>query len=167
MLWPHAVPLPLATFSDVTMAVATGQADAGILPVENSIFGKVDAALDAITAATDLQVVGETTLSIHQCLVGSAGATLEAVEVVESHHVALAQCARFLSRLPNARTRAVEDTAGAARAVAESRDCRRAAVASARAAGIYGLVILAHDIEDRSDNHTRFLAIARKPGPTS
>jgi prephenate dehydratase len=167
MLWPDARPLPCRTVFDVTRAVLDGEADAGVLPVENTIFGNVDAALSAIASATELHVVGETTLNIRQCLLASADATLEHIEVVESHPVALAQCGRFLSLLSNARVKAVDDTAGAARAVAESRDPRRAAVASARAAGIYDLVILADHIEDRSDNQTRFLAIARKPQATS
>lgn len=163
MLWPHAIPLPLRTMSDVTAAVSAGEADAGVLPVENTIFGRVEGALSAIANATDLHVVGETTLDIRQCLLGSEAATLEGIEVIESHPVALAQCGLFLARLPNARLQAADDTAGAARAVAESRDPRRAAVASARAASIYHLVILADHIEDRSDNQTRFLALERKP----
>lgn len=163
MLWPDALPLPLRTVADVTAAVSGGRADAGVLPVENTVFGSVDAARDAIANAADLYVVAEFVLNIRQCLLGSADATLDCIEVVESHPVALGQCAKFLSQLPSAREQAVGDTAGAARAVAESSDPRRAAIGSARAAGIYGLTILADHIEDSSDNQTRFLAIAATP----
>lgn len=162
MLWPTARPLPLKTVTDVTRAVLTGDADAGVLPVENTVVGSVDAAQDAIADACDLFVVAETVLNIRQCLLGSAGAALDRIEIIESHPVALAQCSRFLSGMPDAREQAVSDTAGAARSVSESRDPRRAAIGSARAAGIYGLTILADHIEDSSDNQTRFLAIARE-----
>jgi prephenate dehydratase len=162
-LWPHAEIVPCRTASDVTAAVSLGKADAGVLPVENSIAGAVSASVDAIVAASDLHVVGEITLDVRQCLLACAGATLDGIEIVESHAVALAQCERFLSSLPNARVQAVDDTAGAARAVAESGDRRRAAVASARAAKVHELVILADHIEDRAGNQTRFLAVERKP----
>jgi prephenate dehydratase len=163
ILWPHAQPLPLRTVRDVTSSVSARTADAGVLPVENTVFGSVDAARDAIALAGDLYVVAEFVLNIRQCLLASADALLDCIETVESHPVALGQCAQFLSRLPNARERAVNDTAGAARAVAESGDPRRAAIGSARAASIYGLTILADHIEDSSDNQTRFLAVATTP----
>lgn len=163
MLWPHAVALPLRSVFDVARAVSAGNADAGVLPVENTVFGSVDAARDAIANASDVFVVAEFVLNIRQCLLGSADASLDCIETVESHPVALGQCGQFLSRLPNAREQAVNDTAGAARAVAESRDPRRAAIGSARAASLYGLTILADHIEDTADNQTRFLAIATTP----
>jgi prephenate dehydratase len=162
-LWPHAEPVPSRTFVDVVRATSTGKADAGVLPVENTVAGGVVAAYDALANAPDLHAVAETILKIRQCLMAPAGATLDSILVVESHPVALAQCEVYLSRLPNVRAQAASDTASAARVVAESRDPRRAAIASRRAASRYGLVILADHIEDRPDNQTRFLAIARTP----
>lgn len=162
-LWPHAELVPLRTVAGVARAVLLGEADAGVLPVENTIAGGVDAALDAIASAQNIYAVAETILNIRQCLLALPGAALSGIEVVESHPVALAQCASFLARLPHVRERAAFDTAGAARAVSESRDPRRAAIASAVAARRYGLAILADHIEDRPDNQTRFLAISRSP----
>lgn len=163
MLWPTAESLPLRDFVDVTTAVSNGAADAGVLPIENSIFGSVDAVQDAIAYAANIFVVAEMVLNIRQCLMGTSDATLDSIEAVESHPVALAQCSRFLSRLTNVRGQAVSDTAGAARVVAEARDPRRAAIANARAAEIYGLKILADHVEDNADNRTRFLGIALEP----
>ncbi len=112
MLWPSAEPLPLRDFVDVTNAVANGAADAGVLPIENSIVGNVDGVQDAIANAANLFVVAEAILNIRQCLMGTSDATLDSIETVESHPVALAQCSRFLSQLKNVREQAVSDTAG-------------------------------------------------------
>lgn len=145
----------------MAQAVERGEADAGVLPVENSVAGGVVAAYDALVDAPSLHAVAEAILSIRQCLLGIEGAAIDHIDFVESHPVALAQCAAFLARLPRARHRAAEDTASAARAVAESRDPRRAAIASSLAAARYGLAILADHIEDRHDNQTRFLGVSR------
>jgi prephenate dehydratase len=155
--------VPTRSPSEVTRAVANSDADAGVLPVENTVAGGVVAAYDALAAAPSLHAIAETILRINQCLVAVKGATLESIEVVESHPIALAQCAAFLARIPRVREQAAADTASAARAVAESRDVRRAAIASRHSAERHGLVILAEHIEDRPDNQTRFLAIARAP----
>jgi prephenate dehydratase len=162
-LWPHADPLPARAMTDVAQIVSSGEADAGVLPVENTVAGSVLPALNALVNAPVVHVVAETILRIRQCLIAPVGATLEQIEVVESHPVALAQCALFLSGLPHIIEQAVSNTAVAARSVAEHNDPRRAAIASARAAARYGLAILADHIEDRHDNQTRFLAIARTP----
>ena len=162
-LWPDAEPVSLRTVADVARAVSSGRADAGVLPVENTVAGGVLAAYDAIADAPNVYAVAERIHRICQCLLAPANATLAGLEVVESHPVALAQCSAFLARISHVRAQASWDTAGAARAVAESGDTRRAAIASSRAAERYGLTILAENIEDRSDNQTRFLAIAREP----
>jgi prephenate dehydratase len=162
-LWPQAEPIPLRTVADVARAVACGDADAGVLPVENTVAGTVVASYDALVATPTLHVIAESILRIHQCLLGCPGATLDDIEVVESHPVALAQCGAFLATLPHLHQQVASDTAGAARAVAESRDRRRAAIASEHAARRYGLVVLADHVEDRPDNQTRFLAIATVP----
>jgi len=153
----------MRTVADVARAVSRGEADADVLPVENIIAGGVVAAYDAIANAPDLHVIAEAILGIHQCLMAAAGTTLDRIEVVESHPVALAQCALFLARLPLIRQEAAFDTAGAVRAVAEARDPRRAAIASQHAAALHWLMVLADHIEDRPHNQTRFLAVARAP----
>jgi prephenate dehydratase len=162
-LWPDAEAVPTRTVGDVARAVSSGTVDAGIMPVENTLAGGVVAAYDALADTTGLHAVGETILAIRQCLMAPAGATLETIDLVESHPVALAQCSMFLARFPHVRAQPTYDTAGAARAVAGARDPRRAAIASRHAATRYGLVILADHIEDRPDNQTRFLAVARDP----
>lgn len=161
-IWPRATAVPLRTARDVARAVAEGRVDAGVLPVENSVAGGVVAAYDALADELGLHAIAEAILEIRQCLVGIEGATLDEIELVESHPVALAQCSRFLERLPRARQRAAADTASAAHAVAESRDRSHAAVSGRNAATRYGLAILADHIEDRPDNQTRFLAVARR-----
>ena len=160
-LWPRATPIPASSARDVARAVAEGRADAGVLPVENSVAGGVVASYDALADESELYAVAETILAIRQCLAGIHGATLDDIELVESHPVALAQCSMFLRGLPRARQLATADTAGAAHAVAELRDRRHAAVCGRKAAARYGLAILADHIEDRPDNQTRFLAVAR------
>jgi prephenate dehydratase len=152
-----AVAMP--TFSAVCDAVASGSADAGVLPLENSLAGTVGDALDAL-AAGSLMVVGEVLQPIRHHLLVLPKATLAGVEEVRSHWQALSQCDRFLSRqswnvVPAA------DTAGAARQLASEGDARVAAIASERAASLYGLSIAARDIQDASENVTRFAVIAR------
>lgn len=164
-LWRgDAYPLPCATFEDVTRAVREGQAHFGVLPVENSIAGPVRDSVAAI-AASGLTTVGATELPIHLHLLALPGATIESLRSVESHPVALRQCRNYLGARPWLSVREVLDTAGAARAVAAGRDRTRAAIASARAAELTGLVALAEGIEDRADNVTRFTIVAREPAP--
>lgn len=162
-LWASATPAPQRSLADVLRSVATGEADAGVLPVENTVAGGVVAAYDALAAVPDVHVIAETILSIEQCLLALPGATLEELSVVESHPVALMQCGEFLSRFPGLRQQASSNTATAAHDVAVAGDRTRAAIAGKRAARRYGLAVLVEHIEDRPDNQTRFLAVARQP----
>lgn len=152
-----STPLPMPTFSAVCAAVESGGADAGVLPLENSLAGTVGDALDALASGT-LRVVGELLLPIrHQLLVGP-GVALEEIRRVSSHWQALAQCERFLDGrgwqvIPAA------DTAGAARALAASGERDAAAIASARAAERYHLEIAVADIQDADHNVTRFAVL--------
>ena len=159
---PEAVPLPRREFRDLGDAVTAGEADYGMLPIENTLAGSVLAAHDVLLAS-DLQVVGEVIRPIRHCLLAVRGATLEGVRRVLSHPVALAQCTRYLMAHPAMEAVAVYDTAGAAREVAEREDRTVAAIAAEGAAGRYGLAILDRDVQDRHDNQTRFLVVA-KPG---
>lgn len=153
------------TFADVTAAVAAGAADRGMLPIENTIAGSIGGAHDAIVATPGLRVIGETVIAVHHCVLGLAGATIDAVRTVLCHPVALDQCRKFFVQQPQMTVQPSYDTAGAAMEVSQLSNPEVAAVASRRAALLYGLQILRADIEDRSDNQTRFLAIARTPRP--
>ena len=157
--------MPCSEFGDVTHAVRTGAADFGLLPIDNTIAGPVRASIDTI-AESGLHVVLTSDMPISLCLVALPGATLETLRTVESHPVALRQCARFLAEHPHLAAREANDTAGAARLVSTSGNASRSAVASARAATVYGLVVLKHGIEDAKGNTTRFVVVAREPAQT-
>jgi prephenate dehydratase len=154
-------PIPCRENRDVVRAVANGTVDLGVLPLENTLAGTVTASYDAIADEPAVHVVGEVVIPIHHCLLGVPGAALRSLRVVESHPVALAQCAGFLEQHQWIEARAAYDTAGAAREVARVNDPTRAAIAGRPAAERYGLVILAADVEDRPDNQTRFAVISR------
>lgn len=154
----EAVPCP--TFEDAFQAVSLGEADLGMIPIENSVAGRV-ADIHHLMPTAGLHIVGEWFLPIRNQLVAPKGSTLGGLKVVESHIMALGQCRKFLRNL-GVTTRVAADTAGAARAVAESGDKSRAAIASRLAAEIYGLTILAPDIEDESHSTTRFVVLARE-----
>jgi prephenate dehydratase len=150
---------PKSTFSAVCDAVEYGTADAGVLPLENSLAGTVGDALDAL-AEGSLTVVGELLLPIRHQLLVLPGVAIDEIEWVASHWQALSQCERFLAGrgweiVPAA------DTAGAARELASRGDMHAAAVASERAAQEYGLEIAARDIQDSQHNVTRFAILAR------
>ena len=152
---------PMPTFSAVYASVASGTTDAGVLPLENSLAGTVGDALDPL-ATGPLTVIGEVLQPIHHQLLVVPGVVISDVEHVTSHWQALSQCERFLSEhgwhlIPAA------DTAGAARQLAVDRDPHVAAIASDRAAELYGLEIAARDIEDASHNVTRFAVISGVP----
>lgn len=160
-LWKSdATPLSCHRFSDVIAAVEEGRAELGLLPTENSIAGSVHEAQAAI-AASALVVVRGTSLPIHLTLLALPGATLESLRSVESHPVALRQCAAFLRAHPQLVAREAQDTAGAAREVAMAGDRTRGAIASSRAGVLNGLVTLAEGLEDRADNVTQFAIISR------
>lgn len=156
--------VPCREFRDVTRAVAGGQADFGVLPVENTLAGSVGAALDALLE-TDLEIEGEVIRPIRHCLLGLPEATEEGLKKVVSHPVALVQCVRFFEGRIDVEAVAVHDTAGGARLVAEGGDPTVGALASETAAERYGLRVLARDLQDRPDNSTRFFVIA-PPGST-
>lgn len=153
-----AVPLACATFEDLFAAVASGVATHGMVPVENSLAGTVRETWDLL-AASDMPVVGERLLPVRHCLLAPRGTRLADVRVAYSHPQALAQAGPWLIEnqiLPRAAT----DTAGAARELASRHEPGAAAIASARAALIYGLDVLAEGIQARDDNTTRFFVIA-------
>lgn len=155
----EAEPIPRKTIPAVFMSVEAGEAEAGVIPVENSIEGGVGESYDSLLT-TSLKVVGEINLRISHCLIGVEGATLEGLKRVVSHPQALAQCRAYIASL-GLEPVSHYDTAGAVRYVKELGDKTVAAIASARAAEIYSMTILARGIEDYGRNYTRFLVIGR------
>jgi len=154
------VSVPERGFSDVVAAVNDGRADYGVLPVENTIAGTVVDAKRAL-AESALRTTGDVTVPVNQCLLAIPGAALDDLTTVLSHPVALAQCTRFLSAHPRMQAFPSFDTAGAAREVATAADIAIAAIAGRRAAALYTLDVLAEGIQDRADNETRFVILAR------
>lgn len=158
-LFPGDDPLPRETFAEVFEALATGSAQAAVVPVENSQAGAVVDVYDLLRRHQDARIVAEAKLRVRHHLLGLPGARLEEVRTARSHPQALAQSAEWL-RERGIRPVVAFDTAGAAAEVAELRDPSVAAVASARAAERYGLAVLARGVETAADNMTRFFALA-------
>lgn len=163
--WPDgAISLPCATFPEALDAVVDGRADFAVVPVENAIVGPVRVALDALAACGDAVTArAELRVPIHLCLLAPAGASLAELREVRSHAVALAQCRIFFARHPWLISTPHDDTAGAARDVAEARHRTWGAVAGEMAAQRYGLEIIARNIEDVPASWTRFLVVSRSP----
>jgi prephenate dehydratase len=152
--------VPFRTFDDAAEAVARGMVDYAVLPVENRIAGTVPG-MAAIVARPDFQTVAEVVIPVHHFLMAPHGSSVERLHSVLSHPVALAQCGRFFARHPNLERTEWFDTAGAAQHVASLNNPQVAAVAARGAATLYGLAILAENIEDRPDNATRFAVLTR------
>jgi prephenate dehydratase len=159
-VFPEMEPLPCPTFEDAIAAVRSGEARRAMLPVENSLYGRV-ADIHHLLPESGLYIIGEHFVPIRLQLLGAPGATLAAIKEAQSHTVALGQCRRFLK---DHAIRPVigSDTAGSAKQIAEAGEPTRAAIASRLAGEIYGLDVLAEDIEDADHNTTRFLVMARQ-----
>ena len=158
--YPRFAPLPCPTFEDAFTAVASGEADLGMIPIENSVAGRVSD-IHHLMPNAGLHIVAEHFLPIRNQLMAPKGATLKGLKTVESHIMALGQCRKFIRKL-GVKALVAADTAGAAREVAEHGDPTRAAIASTLAAEIYGLDILARNIEDESHSTTRFIVLSRE-----
>jgi prephenate dehydratase len=159
--FPDYESLPCATFEDAFEAVKSGVADLGMIPVENSIAGRV-ADVHHLLPSSGLYIIGERFKPIRFQLMANRGVKLEDVKTVASMPIALAQCRKVLRKL-GVKLAAASDTAGAAKDLAEHPDPARAAVSPRLAAQLYGLDILLEDIEDEHNNTTRFLVMAREP----
>jgi len=157
--FPDHEPLPCDTFDEAFEAVKTGVADLGMIPVENSIAGRV-ADVHHLLPSSGLYIIGERFKAIRFQLMANKGVTLDTVTTAVSMPIALAQCRQSLKKL-GLKTAAAADTAGAAKALSEHPDPTRAAVSPRLAAQLYGLDILAEDIEDEHNNTTRFIVMAR------
>jgi len=158
--YPDYLPQPCPTFEDALGAVASGEAELGMIPLENSLAGRV-ADIHHLMPTSGLHIVGEWFLPIRNQLMAPKGARLADIKTVESHIMALGQCRNYLRRL-GVKTMVAADTAGSAREVAERGEKSRAAIASRLAAEIYGLDILAEDIEDEAHSTTRFIVLSRE-----
>ena len=159
--YPDHEPVACESFEDAFAAVAGGRAELAMIPIENSVAGRV-ADIHHLLPESDLQIIGEAFQRVRHQLLGLPGARLGGVRTVHSHPHALLQCREFI-RSRRFRPVAEADTAGAAILIAKSQDPQKAAIASALAAGIHGLSVLAPDIADVSRNVTRFLVMAREP----
>jgi prephenate dehydratase len=163
--YPDYEPLPCPTFTDAFAAVQSGEADLGMIPIENSVAGRV-ADIHHLMPESGLSITGEYFLPIRHQLMAPKGAKLAGIKSVESHVMALGQCRNIVRRL-GLKPIVAADTAGSAREVAERGDPTRAAIASRLAAEIYGLDILAEDCEDEAHNTTRFIVLAREAEPAT
>ena len=152
----------VASFAAVAEAVARGETELGMLPLENSIAGPVPG-VQALIDRHDLEVVARRDLPVRQHLMARPGVALDEVRVAVSHPMALAQCLRTLAEL-GLDTEEAANTAMAAQALAGSDDRSRAVIASGAAAEAWGLAVLRHDVHDRPDNHTTFAIVARRNG---
>jgi prephenate dehydratase len=159
--YPGYAPVPCPTFEDAFAAVRTGKADLAMIPVENSVAGRV-ADIHHLMPESGLHIVAEWFLPVRHQLMALPGATLKTIHSVESHVMALGQCRKVIRAL-KLKSVVAADTAGSARIVSESGDTSRAAIASELAAKIYGLKIVKRNVEDEAHNTTRFIVLARRP----
>jgi len=159
-VYPDAEAMACATFEDAFAAIASGQADLGMIPIENSVAGRV-ADIHHLMPDSGLHIVAEHFMPVRHQLLAVKGATRADIKTVESHVHALGQCRKVIRQL-GIRPIVAADTAGSAREISEVGDKTRAAIATRLAAEIYGLTILAEDVEDEAHNTTRFIVLARE-----
>jgi prephenate dehydratase len=153
--------IPCESFDAVFAAVEESVCGYGLIPIENSLAGSIHRNYDLLLR-NDLWITGETYLRVEHCLIGLPGASKGHIREVLSHPQALAQCEGYLRGL-NVNATAAYDTAGAVRLIREQGDPSIAAIASRRAGEVFHMQILEENIEDRSTNITRFLAVAKNP----
>jgi prephenate dehydratase len=161
---PGAVePVPLASINDTVLALRDGRLELAIVPIENSLEGSINVTLDLLAEqAPAVQIVGEALLRVRHALIAAEEVALAVIATVVSHPQVPGQCTRFLrSELPGAVIRSAASTAEAVRAVVTAQDRTTAALGTALAAEIYGGTVLRRGVEDRADNETRFVWLAR------
>lgn len=157
---PECDLMPMADFEAVALAVCQGSADVAMLPVHNNLVGPIDAVL-VLLAHPELRTIGERELKIRLHLLARNGTRMDAIREVSSHRAALDQCAAFVTQHALG-TVVTPSTAEAARQVSETTDPARAAIASEAAAELYGLSILARDVQDDAGSLTRFSIVERR-----
>jgi prephenate dehydratase len=161
VLFPDAEPMPCDTIRLTFSRVTSGEADFGVVPVENSQAGSVNETYDLLLRSSLVKVVGEVVIRVDHALLAPPGARLEGIRRAYSHWQALAQCEEFLTShhidpVP------VHDTAGGARMIAERKRTDEAAIASVEAGSRLGLTVLAEHIQTYPDNFTKFGVIGTK-----
>ena len=154
-----------ASFADVFKNVLSGKAGFGIVPLENSLAGSIHENYDLLLQYPDIKIVGETKLRIEHHLIALPGTSMDQIKTVYSHPQGLAQCRDFLDGHPDWEQIPFYDTAGSVAMVAEKKDSSIAAIASEKAAGVYGMEILKNGIETNPRNYTRFAVITREDQP--
>ncbi len=168
-IWPSgAFSVPCKSFEGALEELISGRAGFSVIPEENRIAGKVDAAIAAVAAVrSDIRVITKYVLPIRMALLAPLGASIGDLHTALSHKVALAQCSLFFAAHPRITPRAHYDTAGAAHEVSQMNDLSIAAIASVHAASRYNLSVLADSIQDVPDNWTRFLVLQRRGESTT
>ena len=164
-VYPDYEAVPCPTFEDAFAAIGSREAALGMIPIENSVAGRV-ADIHHLMPDSGLHIVAEHFMPVRHQLLAPKGTRIEDIKTVESHVHALGQCRKVIRKL-GIKPLVAADTAGSAREVAEAGDKTRAAIASRLAAEIYGLDILAEDIEDEDHNTTRFIVLSRESRWTS
>ncbi|HEX8446003.1 MAG TPA: prephenate dehydratase [Sphingomonas sp.] len=159
--FPDGLPLPCFAFEDAIDAVRDGRADCAMIPIENSLHGRV-ADIHFLLPESGLVITGEHFMPIRYCLMALPGTGLAEVREAVSHPQALGQCRGWL-RTRGIRPVSYPDTAGAAALVAEQGQRSQAAIAPEMAAALYGLEVIAHGLEDAAHNMTRFVVLAKAP----
>jgi len=160
-VFPGATILPCSLSQDVFRALAQREVDAAVIPIENSLAGSVVEHYDLLLDH-DVAIESESLLRIRHNLIAVPGSSIEHIQRVYSHPVALAQCRKFFERHPSIEAIPFYDTAGSVKQLMELRDRSTGAIASVRAAEYYGGEILAAGIEDNAENYTRFFVIRRR-----
>ncbi|EEE67879.1 hypothetical protein OsJ_25703 [Oryza sativa Japonica Group] len=160
--YPSCHTVPCEYFETAFQAVENWVADRAVLPLENSLGGSIHRNYDLLLRHR-LHIVGEVRLAVRHCLLANRGVKIQNLRSAMSHPQALAQCEQTLTKLGIEHREAVDDTAGAAKLIAEQKLQDTGAVASSLAAQLYGLDILAENIQDDTDNVTRFMMLAREP----
>ncbi len=157
-------PQPYETFDDVFAAVVAKKTDYGVVPIENSLGGSIHQNYDLLQHQP-VVILAETFVKVEHCLLGLPGSSADTAVKVLSHPQALAQCRNFIAEHPAIKAEAAYDTAGSAKIVAAGGDPRILAIASKRAAELYGLEILRENLADEEWNITRFFCIAHQDNP--
>jgi len=153
--------VPRRTFAELYSSLDNGVADYLLAPVENTIAGVVQPSVDFLRSSS-LTVIDEIQIKVEQHLIGCPGTSLNTIEKVQSHPVALAQCSRFFQTHPQLKSVIADDTAGSVAEVIRLGDPKVAAIAGQRAADLYGASIICKSIQDHADNYTRFLLLSVK-----
>lgn len=161
-LFKHPQVMYFKTFESVFSAIENGFCDYAVLPLENSTAGSVKEIYDLMLSHSSFKIVRSTRLKVDHNLVAKKGTKMSDIKEIFSHPQAISQCAKFLEAMPGVKITACENTAAAAEAVAKSERTDVAAISSYNCVELYGLERLAADIQDRSNNYTRFICISKK-----